>query len=329
MNYDEEPIHETPRPHMSWPAKILWLSIFLGIGGYGLYTKDYLVAAVPIAIMFSAFSGFRIGALRLAGSIGAIALAIAYAPEIGVTYEVKFSQWVGTTGLTNRFASIAAVGVVISLVVTIAFLMLTGRFVSRRPRLAWLNSWMGFFFAAVQGAAAVLLLLGGVLMIEPLEQKKIDDGIAKSATGKIISDGVLLVADRTRTSQIGPYIEQYNPFVKIPQLNKIDQVQQTVRVLNDPAKMNRLLNHPQVEQLKKRPETKRAVRELMEDPMVREILASKTQMDKSAAMTLMSHPAILNLIDQPGFLDAAIKVIATQNGKGATVGHMTTNPLLP
>tara|TARA_R110002049_G_scaffold285698_1_gene466691 strand:+ start:75016 stop:76017 length:1002 start_codon:yes stop_codon:yes gene_type:complete len=326
--YVEESTPVRARTRMSWPASLFWLAVFMGVGGYGIYAKDALIAIIPIVVMFSAFSGFRLGALRLTGSIAAIALAIAYAPQLGVAYEVRFSQWFGTTGLTNRFASIGAIGVLISLFVTVAFIVLTSRMVSRRPGLAWLNSWFGFFFAAAQGGLAVLLLLGGVLMIEPMEQRNAEAGVTKSPRGQMISDAVLTVAEHTHSSQIGPYIERFNPFVKIPQLNKLDQVQQTVRVLNNPTEMNQLLNHPQVIELKKRPETKRAVRELMEDPTIREILASKNRMDKSTAMTLMSHPAILNLIDQPGFLEAATEVITSRNGKGTSVGHMTANPLI-
>ena len=329
MNYDDDPdtVFETQKPRMSWPVRVLWLLAFFGLGGYGVYIKDYVIAAIPIVVMVSAFSGFRIGLLRLAGTIGAIALAVAYAPTLGVTYEVHFAQWFGTTGLTNRFASIGAVGILISLVITIAFIMITGRFVSKRPRLAWLNSWTGFLFAGAEGAVAALLLLGGILMIEPSEQASVDSGIERTAKGKIVSDAVLTIAKHTHQSRLGPLIEEYNPFVRIPELNKLDQVQQTVRVLNDPTKMNNLLNHPQVEQLKERPETKRAVRELLEDPQIREILSSKSSMDKSTAMTLLNHPAILNLIDQPGFVDAAMKIISKP--AGSSIGHITTNPMLP
>ena len=328
MNYDQDPdvVFETAQPRMSWPARILFLLCFLGLSGYGIYLKDYLIAVIPVLVMVSAFSGYRIGFLRLVASIGAIALAIAFAPRLGVNYEVHIANWIGTTGLTNRFVSIGAVGLLISLVVTLAFITITGRFVSRRPRLNWLNSWTGFLFAGAQGALAIVLLVGGILMIEDLEQERVNKGMKKTAQGQFVSYAVLTVAEHTHESRLGPLIEEYNPFVRIPQLNKVEQIQQTVRVLNDPAKMSSLLHHPQVEELKERPETKRAVNELLRDPAIREILASKTAMDKSAAMTLLNHPAILNLIDQPGFVDAAMKVI-TKPGE-FTVGHITTNPLL-
>ena len=160
-----------------------------------------------------------------------------------------------------------------------------------------------------------------------MEQKVADEGLKKSPNGQKISDAVLTTAKYTRESRLGSYIEQYNPFVKIPQLNKLDQVQQTVRVLNDPAKMNGLLNHPKVVDLKQRPETKRAVRELMEDPQIREILSAKKQMDKASVVTLMNHPAILNLIDQPYFVETAMQIMASPDGM--MVGQVTENSLIP
>jgi len=304
-------------PRMGWPARIFWIVLLDAVAIYGFFRQDYVLAAVPMVIMCAAFSGFRIGALRLVGSLGAIALAIAYAPQVGITYEVTFAQWLGTTGLMNRLISIGSVGLLVTAFCSIALMVLIGRPIARRPWLAWLNSWTGFAFAGVQGLVAAWLFLGGILMIDALQPKSdqgVDGDVASIAAD--LPQAVQMIAEHTKQSELGPWIEKYNPFVCIPQLNRLEEVQRTVQVLGDPARMNGLLLHPHVAALQQRPTTQRAIRELIADPGIRELLESESKIDKPAVMMLMKHPAVLNLVDQPGFLAAAQEAI--RSGVAAT-----------
>jgi hypothetical protein len=129
----------------------------------------------------------------------------------------------------------------------------------------------------------------------------------------MLSKFILAPAEKTRESRVGPVLETYNPFTRVPQLNRIQEVQQSVRVLSDPAKIEGLLHHPSMEQLQRRPEVRQAMQKLNSDPEIKNILHSGRSMDRTMAMTLLSHPAVLELVDQPGFMEEAVKVMQATN----------------
>ncbi len=309
-----EPDHQRPeRPRMSTPTFLCWLAIFGG-AAYFFYQKlDYVGMLGTAAIGLACFSGFRLGASRITATLLGFAAAVAFAPGLGLTQEHRFTEWFGTTGLTNRFFSIGAIGILLALSVTVVSVLIMNRVMKHRPRLAWSNSWLGFVIGGAEGAVAVLLLLGGILMIQPMEQKRADLRDPSDVRGIAVSNAILTVAQKTQASQIGPTIEKYNPFTRIPQLNKLEKIQNTVHVLSDPDKINGLLQHPAITQLQQQPEMKRAVDSLMSDAEVKRILYSGKALDRAAAITLLNHPAVLELVDQPGFLEQANKIIDESN----------------
>ena len=258
---------------------------------------------------FTAFSGFRLGAVAILGSIGAIAAAIEYAPSIGCAQEFRFTQWFGTTGLLNRFLCIGVVGLAITLGVTGVVMFVAGKAFRKRPDLDKLNRWSGFGIGFVEGLAACLFFLGGMLVIDPIEKEHAQSRSADDTRRQFLSKAISTTTEYTRASRLGPIIDQYNPFVRFSRLNKVEELQKSVRVLSDPKKIDGLLNHSSIQQLQRRPEVQAVVKKLNDDPEIRNILRSGRRMDRSMAMTLFNHPAVLELLDQPGFIEEATKVI--------------------
>jgi hypothetical protein len=215
--------------------------------------------------------------------------------------------------LANRFLSIGVVGLVITFAVSSLVILLLGRLLRKRPRLDSLNRWLGFSVGAVEGLAAMVFFLGGLLIVEPMERERAELRDPADVRGRMLSKFILVTAEATRESRIGPVLETYNPFIRVPQLNRIQEVQQSVQVLSDPAKIEGLLHHPSMEQLQRRPEVRQAMQKLNSDPKISDILRSGRSMDRTMAMTLLSHPAVLELVDQPGFLEAASRVMQATN----------------
>ncbi|MGB7348189.1 MAG: CvpA family protein [Pirellulaceae bacterium] len=307
-------------PRMSGGASLIVIAIGAGVIGYSAYLGDYVVAATAAIVLFCALAGFRMGLMRMAASIAAFAAAVYFAPQLGLTYERSFSEWAGTTGLLNRFLAIASIGLVISLLATLVLSAITTRMLRRRPLLARMNGWLGFGAGAAQGAVVVLLFLGGLLIVEPMQlQLANQDANATTSTrpetSQRMTDALLTVADHTHRSRLGPVIEQYNPFERFEPLKKLDQIQTSVRVLSNPQKIEELLHHPAITELQQRPEVKQAVANLMDDKEIREVLHSGKSIDRNTAIQLLSHPAIMELIDQPGFIEEASKVIKESGSK--------------
>ncbi len=301
---------------MPWKWRLLFVVLIVGPALYFGSQGDYVVAAILAAAGISALAGFRIGAAGILTSVAAIAAAISYAPTIGYQQEWRFTEWFGTTGLLNRFISVGAIGLTITVATSCLAALIAGRLFRNLPSLERANRWLGFWIGAVEGVAAAVLLLGGALILEPIEQERSTLGASQSVAGQQISRSVVSIAQHAHSSRIGPYLERYNPFVCFPRLNKIEQVQKSVQILSNPEKIERLLRHPEVQQLQSRPEVRTAVRKVMEDPQIRTALHCGAGMNRSTAMMMLNHPAILELVDQPGFMSVVSKAIQNSRTLG-------------
>ncbi len=294
---------------MTLPVRLFWCVVFFGPASYMIHKGDFLVAAILISAGVGALSGFRMGALSILTSLGAITAAIIYAPSLGMQYEPDVAKALGTTGLTNRCLSVAGCGMGIAALVGLVTYFTIGRMVRNRSNLARLNRFGGFTFGLAQGAFAVVLLVGGMLAFEPIQRQQLATAGVAEEDFSVIHKAVFWTAEQVDKSVAGEYLRQYNPIVKIPQLNQLQKVQRTAAVLSDPAKMDEVMRHPSILELQRQPEVQEAVHQLRSDPSLNEILTSGKPMDSTAAMTLLNHPAVLNLIDQPGFLEQATQAI--------------------
>ncbi|MEM1069479.1 MAG: CvpA family protein [Planctomycetota bacterium] len=303
MKLDDEPQKKRMpfRTFLTLSALIFGPAIFFKLQG------DVITASVLTVSGMAAFAGYRSGALSIFALFGSATIAFWFAPSLGMSLEDSFSSWFGTTGLTNRMASILGIALAIVLFGAVLSLLVRRR-LRRWPKLTAVNQWGGFSIGAIEGGLVMFLLLGGILMIEPRERERAPQRDPQDARGQMISRFILRTSAQTRQSLLGPTIVRYNPFKTIPQLSKFDEIQDTVQVLKDPNKIQSMLYHPSIRDLQKSPEVQRAVDELHADPEVAQMLRSQ-QIDGSMAVKLMNHPALLNLIDQPGFLDRATSVI--------------------
>ena len=309
-NYDEYR-DELPfeRPRMSWLGRIFFTALAAGGIWYFMSSSDYVGAGAILVVLISAFSGFRLGFSKMGASLAAFGAAFYFAPKLGLQYESQFAEWFGYSGLLNRVVAIGSIGIAIALIGTIILSMITGRILKRRPRLAWTNSWFGFGAGALQGAVAILLFLGGLLIVEPLELQRSNQQAEQPASKNSVSEMILAVTDHTHNSQLGPHIEKYNPFVMIPQLNKIEAIQKSVQVFSNPNKINEFLNHPNMMQLKQSPEVTEAVNSLVTDPEINAVLNKGGELNGDAAMRLLNHPALIELIDNEAFMEQASQII--------------------
>ena len=294
---------------MSLPAKLLVGLVFFGPAAYAVWQGDAILAAALGIIGMAGFIGHRMGAANLFGSFLAIGIAIWLAPSIGYAQEHRFAEWFGTSGLTNRILTVGTIGVVISLLVSITMIIAAGLFFAKRPRWETANHGLGFVIGIVEGGLAVLLLFGGLLVLEPGQRERAANAELLDVRSRFVSKAVLTTCDAIHRSALGPKISQYNPFLHVPQLKQIEKVQQTAQVLSARDGINDLLGHPAIRTLQERPEVRQTVERLQSDPKIKAILESENGITRSDLRTLMDHPAVLELLDHPGFVREAAKVI--------------------
>jgi hypothetical protein len=257
-------------------------------------------------MLLSGLSGYRLGALKVVGLLGAVATAIAFAPRYGMQIEPQVAQWLGTSGLTNRVAGIGFVALAITLAAYVVVAVLSRRLLTDQPRLAAWNRWIGFGLGGVQGGLVVFILLSGLLIVEPLATIRADELETHDPFGLAVSRQVSRIGERTRASKLRPAIAACNPFDHVPQLSR---VQQSVRVVSDPERLDQLARHPVLEEMKQSPTLRGAIDTLLADSEIREVLESGKRVDMQAAISLMNNPAILQVLDDPDFLKEMSKIV--------------------
>ncbi|HUG70614.1 MAG TPA: CvpA family protein [Pirellulaceae bacterium] len=296
--------HDQPRGITFWMPTI---GLFTAGISYFWIQGDLVTAAVLAVVMVTGLSGYRMGAAKLSGLFAGAAAAIAYAPAWGKVCEPTVAELLGTTGLITRSVSMGTIGIGIMVAAMIA-LTITGRvLVEDRPRLEALNRWFGFLLGGVQGVGIMLLLLGGMLIVEPMAKQRVAARTADGEFAREVSERIVQIADQTRDSEVGSIVVEYNPFQRVPQL---DRMQESMKLARDPQKLNQLMDSPRLEQLKQRPAIRRALDSLIADAEIQQVLHSGKPINSQVAMSLMNNPAIVKLLDEPDFVSEISKVLA-------------------
>lgn len=294
-----------PIPMPGWLFYPLLLGTMSGAGL--LYLRGDIIAAFAVILVAgSAGTGFRMGLGRIVASILGLIAAIHYAPALGMKYADQFSSQFGTTGLMNRFLCIAAIGVLISLVVTILATMINNRFMAKRRAMNWFNGFAGFAFGMVEGVAVVWLVLGGLLSLQLWQR---DENIQ----GNQVADAIDEWASRTRQSVIGPIVRDYNPFERIELLAGARQWNKTIRRLGDPNTIEQLMDDPRIDELRVDPSIASAIDEIRQDRQLNELIDQRRSLDMQTVMHLMSSPTVMRLADDPKFTETVREVIHDLN----------------
>ena len=221
MNENREPA--------SWP----WFISLAGcctVAGYFWAHADYVTALTVIALSLSALAGYSMMASRLLClDCGLVAAALLTA-LLGLFCRPTLTAWFGTSG-SVLIVMVAAV--VVAFAVTMALRRLIVEHCPERPSLEALNRCAGLGIGAGQGAVLCALVLGGLLVLEPIAKDRMaadvqgqDHKIARVLTAKVLE-----YAEQTRQSAIGPSVAEYNLF---RQWSPLEQLSDDLRVLRHP-----------------------------------------------------------------------------------------------
>lgn len=291
-----------------WGAGDMWcLVIFFPVMLWAMLAKDYVLATAWCLVCLCGCSGLRAGAAGMFGMFIAMGIAVVYGPTLGIRYEGEVTKWIGTTGLANRFLSIGLMVVMLTLVIGQIFQWGIFLATHKHKTLQGLNRYVGGVLGCVQGVAGVFLLLGGLFMIESIQQTDATNQQAQIQTAE--ASLMQRVVNEAHASRLGTWVKNYNPYEKIPQLNRFHEVKRTVEMLVQPERVQELLAHPEVARLKSDPNVQQAIRDIRDDAAISKLLNGDKPLDSTAIMMIMNHPKVLNLLDQPGFLESVQRAI--------------------
>lgn len=301
----QEPLIQS-RPRMGALWALLLLAIVVGLFGFFCNQSDWISAATTLAIGIAAFGGFRIGALKAFAFLISATATFYLAPHLGMRFENTFSNWIGTTGLANRFYTVLTTGLIVFLLSVIVTLKLGNRILKGRPKATLMNHWLGFLLGGIQGFLFVVILLGALLTMQKVNAERLGEGTPITERAQMFAKIFDKTSEQAKVSRLAPIVAQLNPFEHVPQLKNIGEWQRGMETLIDPTKLNALLDQPAIQELKNRVDVTETIAKLNEDPETRKLLNSNKPVSKELAIKLLYHPAILDLIDQAKFREAAM-----------------------
>lgn len=200
------------------------------VGGIGYFvSKDDVIAASALAVVgILGLVGYRI---RVSGFV-AIATGLVvggiYAPRFGPAIMPTVSDVLHTSPEVSQLASVSLAGMFLTLL-TSAFMRSISRMLFRRDSfLEHSDSMGGFLFGSAQGVVAAVALIGGLLALEPVASRQLAEHSVLTSFGNSRNalQGMVMLAQRARTSAAYPLVERIDPFEWVP---KLKQIKQTLR----------------------------------------------------------------------------------------------------
>jgi len=309
---------EQTTPKKSTAHIFLACLLLFGIpAGVCIYKGDFVTGIALATVGLSCYMGYRTGAVRALASAGGIIAAVYFAPQWLPSVEPVLTEWLPLSGLLKRGVLLGIIGLAVVFASLLIGSLVRRLFLSKNGYGAanGLNNWGGLLMMGGEAVVGIALLLGGILMISP-EQENLPLPPESANLQQRLKYQMDVVAAETRSGAIGDLLEQHNPFVKFPQLNKFKEIQRTVRTISDPAAMKQVIAHPRIKELQDNPSVQTAINAFKADKLVQEIIGSGEPLDGAKVMNLLNSQVVMDLLDEPEFIDQASAIMEELNLSG-------------
>ncbi len=205
-----------------WPW-LLTFGICCTVVGYFLSQGDHVTAVALIVMFFSALIGYWLKASRLVSLSCGLVTAALLAPPLGRSCELTFADWFGMSGMTNHVLSLFVVGLWIMFGVAKFVHWLVMRRCLERPKMGTFNHLAGFGIGAGEGAILSLILVAGLLALEPIAENRlgVDAQESDNLVVREIAEQVVEYAEQTRESALGRLIVECSLFQHFSPLQKL------------------------------------------------------------------------------------------------------------
>lgn len=209
MYENREPVNESREPAF-WPWFISLGSVS-GVVGYFASQGEHVIAAALIGTTLSALSGYCLTASRLARWYCGLAVAVPLTLTLGLFFRPTLVAWLGTSGWV---LSLVVTAMAVTLATARALRWLIVNRFAARPSWQPFNQWAGFGIGAGQGVVLSMLVLGGLLVLEPMAIDRLGSAAAADdhRLARVVAAKVVEYAGQTKASAIGPAVATSNPF---------------------------------------------------------------------------------------------------------------------
>jgi hypothetical protein len=272
----------------------------------------FFAGTLPTGIAAALFTlcilqGLWRGATELAGLVIGMVLAALLAAPIGRLLEGLTSAAAGTTGLTNRFASIAAAALLITILCTLAFGLITRRFLKNHQAWKRWDSPAGAALGAIEGSILAMLVFWVPLALAPVAKSQLEaaatrqqpqhaadnDANNEPDSSQALASSIVQFSQAVESSSMGAVAQATNP---VPGTQIMVLASDFAEVTRDPAAMDHLLNSPVLKEIQEMPSLVRAMERIREDPQLSQLVDSRG-VSVDTIRTVLASNVFLDILD--------------------------------
>lgn len=280
-----------------WLAFIVPTLSFI-VAGLIMRQGDPLTAVLIVCLSLSALIGFQMGFFRQLIIPVGIVVASMFAPYMGMNYEERIENWVGTSGLLNRGMGVFGIGLIIALIVILSSDMLFTYWSRTRRKLQLANKYCGM----VVGCSLTLVVFGLIcsasILVYPEARWSAEDGPAAEPQGLPQK-----VAAVTYRSYLGRFLTQQNPTRILLSTLGADESILAVDQYANAANVKDVLDDPSFQRGVNQQEINLALADLRDEVTWESIDASEG-FQIGVWWQWMQSPAFMALVEQPEFRQA-------------------------
>lgn len=271
----------------------------------------FIVGTLPTGIAAALFTlcvlqGLWRGATELAGLVIGMLLAAVLAAPIGRLLEGLTSAAAGTTGLTNRFTSIAAAALLITILCTLIISLITRRFLKNHQAWKRWDSPAGAALGAIEGSILAMLVFWVPLALAPVAKSQLEAAASRQqaahAAGETHDDepasqalatSIVQFSESVESSAMGAVAQATNP---VPGTQIMVLASDFAEVTRDPHAMDHLLNSPVLKDIQEMPSLVRAMERIREDPQLSQLVDSRG-VSVDTIRTVLASNVFLDILD--------------------------------
>ena len=248
-------------------------------GGFGYVVGDWVSAGFLLLVVLRAYTGYWAGGIKIASGVMGLLAAIKFSRLLAPHVAVWSDQYVDLPPTFQEPLSIAAAGLLLVVSVVVTMRVLGHLLLASKPRWKSVDRWVGLTAGGMQGVLIGLIVLFGIVMLEPVAAEYAKSGQNLDKAGPLASwpTKVAQVSEQIRESSIGTVMESMEP-VRERFNSRFDEMRKSVETKRESV------------QSPHRSQLMRMVQEIQADPAARHRLQSTLGVDDNTLRTILDAP---------------------------------------
>jgi uncharacterized membrane protein required for colicin V production len=304
-----------PETEFAFHQHIVW-GVVAGAGTIvllGLVLGSLPVKIACVIVGLTTLQGLWRGAAEVVGIVAGLLIAAVLAGPVGRGLEGVVSSIIGTTGLTNRVASMAIVAVVIVGAIGVLGSWFARRKLKERPKWKIWDRYAGAGLGLAEGCLLAMLILWGVSALEPVartrsmsEQEELallrgdaPDTAPSAPARASLSELVIEFSDDTRKSFLGPVVRATNP---LPDTRLLALAGDFAAISQDEEALGELLSSEAMVAIDQMQSVQSAMERIKADPELA-TLFDAGGVTPQALRAFFDSPTMLDILDNTSVID--------------------------